>query len=58
MFTVQEKVLLVGALEMMIASHARAQKAAKFPDMEPIYERGIANLRSLIEKVKNAKAAS
>lgn len=55
MFTAQEKVLLVRALEMMIASHVRAQKAAKFPDMEPVYERSIANLRSLVEKVKNAK---
>lgn len=55
MFNAHEKMLIVSALEMAIAAAVRAQKAARFPEMGPIFEKAISNHRAIIEKVQNAK---
>lgn len=56
MFTAAEKLLLLAALEGQIASLVRAQKAARFPDMAPVFEKNISVHRALYEKVNNVKA--
>lgn len=55
MFTAPEKDMIIGALEDKIGIATRAQRAARFPEMSPVYDKHISLLRALIEKVRNAK---
>lgn len=55
MFTAADKLVLVAALEDRISVAVRAQRAARFPTMAPVYEAEISATRALIEKVRNVK---
>lgn len=55
MFTAGEKAILVKSLEASIEVAVRAQRAARYPEMAPVYEKVITEHRALIEKVRNVK---
>lgn len=55
MFNEAEKLLLVNSLEDKYKSIVRAQNAGKFPQMKPVYEAMLKEVRTLIDKVRGLK---